>query len=92
MLKKPPDHMLKPRLRQLFRVSLTGRKRILVRRRKAIATPAAFFSDNNFYTTAANRIARHLYKNAVSCEDVAALCRLNSPAAIRSEERKAAYA
>lgn len=43
----------------------------------SIDTPAAFFSDNTFYTTAANRIARHLYKNAVSCEDVAALCRLN---------------
>lgn len=58
----------------------------------SIDTPAAFFSDNNFYTTAANRIARHLYKNAVSCEDVVALCRLNSPAAIRSGERKTAYA
>lgn len=47
----------------------------------SIDTPAAFFSDNNFYTTAANRIARHMYKNAVSCEDVAALCRLNPRAA-----------
>ena len=44
----------------------------------SIDTPAAFFSNNNFYTTAANRIARHLYKNAVSCEDVATLCRLNA--------------
>lgn len=43
----------------------------------SIDTPAAFFSDNNFYTTAANRIARHLYTNAVSCEDVATLCKLN---------------
>lgn len=43
----------------------------------SIDTPAAFFSNNNFYTTAANRIARHLFTNAISCGDVAALCRLN---------------
>jgi len=46
----------------------------------SIDTPAAFFSDNNFYTTAANRIARHLYTNAVSCEDVAMLCNLKENA------------
>ena len=51
----------------------------------SIDTPAAFFSDNNFYTTAANRIARHLYKNAVTCEDVAALCRMNG------QKKEAAY-
>ena len=39
--------------------------------------PPAFFSDNNFYTTAANRISRHLYQNAVTCEDVVALCKQN---------------
>ena len=55
----------------------------------SIDTPAAFFSDNNFYTTAANRIARYLYKNAVSCEDVAALCRMNASAA--NAEREEAH-
>lgn len=55
----------------------------------SVDTPAAFFSDNNFYTTAANRIARHMYKNAVSCEDVAALCRLNGRDT--SRERMCAY-
>ena len=55
----------------------------------SIDTPAAFFSDNNFYTTAANRIARHLYTNAVTCEDVAELCRLNSIA--QKPESEAVY-
>lgn len=55
----------------------------------SIDTPAAFFSDNNFYTTAANRIARHMYTNAVSCEDVAALCRMNQTA--EKPERAAVY-
>ena len=40
-------------------------------------TPHAFFSDNNFYTTAASRISRHMYKNAVLCEDVVELCEKN---------------
>lgn len=44
-------------------------------------TPRNFFSDNNFYTTAANRISRHLYDGAVTCESVVALCRENRPGA-----------
>ncbi|MBQ7595369.1 MAG: ATP-binding cassette domain-containing protein [Clostridia bacterium] len=40
-------------------------------------TPDNFFSGNNFYTTAASRISRHMFKNTVTAEDVAALCRLN---------------
>lgn len=40
-------------------------------------TPAAFFSENSFYTTAANRISRGHFKNAVLCEQVAELCRKN---------------
>lgn len=40
-------------------------------------TPANFFSENNYYTTAANRISRGYYKNAVLCQDVVALCRAN---------------
>lgn len=41
-------------------------------------TPENFFSENNFYTTAANRIARQLYRGAVTCEEVVAMCRLNA--------------
>ncbi len=33
-------------------------------------TPRRFFAENSFYTTAANRIARTLWKNAVSCAEV----------------------
>ena len=40
-------------------------------------TPDVFFSDNNFYTTAASRISRHMFKNTVTAEDVAELCRKN---------------
>ena len=39
--------------------------------------PRAFFSQNNFYTTAANRIARSLYPTAVTCAEVVELCRQN---------------
>lgn len=37
-------------------------------------TPKRFFSENSFYTTAANRMSRSLYKNAVTNEDVINLC------------------
>lgn len=33
-------------------------------------TPAAFFSENYFYTTAASRISRGVYDLAVTCDDV----------------------
>lgn len=36
--------------------------------------PRAFFSGNSFYTTAANRMARHLLPNAVTAEDVITAC------------------
>lgn len=39
--------------------------------------PSEFFGENNFYTTAANRISRHLYKGAVTCNQVVELCRIN---------------
>lgn len=39
--------------------------------------PKAFFSGNRFYTTAANRMARHLFAGAVTNEEVIALCRQN---------------
>lgn len=38
---------------------------------------AAFFCNNFFYTTAANRMARRLFENCVTDKDVIALCRTN---------------
>lgn len=32
--------------------------------------PERFFAENNFYTTAANRLARSFWKNAVTCKQV----------------------
>ena len=40
-------------------------------------TPNRFFSQNSFYTTAANRMSRHLFSNAITTEDVIELCRKN---------------
>ncbi len=40
-------------------------------------TPNRFFSGNSFYTTAANRMSRHLFENAVTVRDVVTLCRKN---------------
>ncbi|WP_317854076.1 ECF transporter S component [Chakrabartyella piscis] len=37
-------------------------------------TPQGFFSGNGFYTTAANRMSRHLLSNAVTAEDVIVSC------------------
>ena len=53
---------------------------ILIRFRSCIlytSTPEDFFCSNNYYTTAANRISRQQYDNAVTCEDVIELCRQN---------------
>ncbi|KOS60700.1 ATP-binding cassette domain-containing protein [Lysinibacillus agricola] len=36
--------------------------------------PRAFYSGNNFYTTAAHRISRDILSNAITCEDVVTLC------------------
>lgn len=40
--------------------------------------PRRFFSENSFYTTAVSRMTRGWYDNAVTVEDAAELCRLNS--------------
>ncbi len=40
-------------------------------------TPNRFFSGNSFYTTAANRMSRHLFENTITNEDVIALCQKN---------------
>lgn len=47
--------------------------------------PERFFCGNNYYTTAANRISRRQYDNAITCEDVIALCRKNGRKQIGSE-------
>lgn len=43
----------------------------------SLDTPEEFFCNNNYYTTAANRISRQRYENAVTCEEVIELCRQN---------------
>ena len=43
-------------------------------------TPRRFFGNNSFYTTAANRMSRHVYSMAVTAEDVVELCRQNQEA------------
>ena len=40
--------------------------------------PENFFSENHFYTTAASRISRDIFKQAVTCRAVSELCRANS--------------
>ena len=45
-------------------------------------TPRRFFGANSFYTTAANRMSRHVFRNAVTAEDVIALCRQNKEAKV----------
>lgn len=40
-------------------------------------TPNNFFAQNSFYTTAANRMSRHIFKNAITNEDVISLCQQN---------------
>ena len=38
-------------------------------------TPLRFFANNSFYTTAANRMSRHLFRGAIVDEDVIARCK-----------------
>ncbi len=45
-------------------------------------TPRRFFGNNSFYTTAANRMSRHVFSMAVTAEDVVSLCRQNREAAL----------
>ena len=40
-------------------------------------TPRRFFGANSFYTTAANRMSRHVFRNAVTAEDVILLYKKN---------------
>ena len=43
-------------------------------------TPASFFGGNSFYTTAANRMSRAIFQNAVTVDDVVALYQKNREA------------
>ena len=43
-------------------------------------TPRRVFGNNSFYTTAANRMSRHVFSMAVTAEDVVALCKQNREA------------
>lgn len=43
----------------------------------AADAPSVFFSENHFYTTAAHRITKGHYDNAILCEDVIRLCQQN---------------
>lgn len=36
-----------------------------------------FFRENHFYTTAANRMARHIFPHVITCEDVIHSCKSN---------------
>ncbi len=38
-----------------------------------VDTPRRFFGANSFYTTAANRMSRSVFRNAVTAEDVVQL-------------------
>ncbi|MBR3716248.1 MAG: energy-coupling factor ABC transporter ATP-binding protein [Clostridia bacterium] len=50
----------------------------------SVGTPREFFSENNFYTTAASRMSKGYFDNAVTVEDIAELCRINGE---REKER-----
>ena len=49
----------------------------------SVDTPEEFFCNNNYYMTAANRISRQQYENAITCEEVIELCRQNGRKSIR---------
>lgn len=49
----------------------------------AVGEPYEFFCENSFYTTAANRISRGHFKNALLCEQVAELCLKNGKRAVK---------
>ena len=41
------------------------------------ANPREFFMNNNFYTTCANRMSKHIFKNAITDDEVISLCNKN---------------
>ncbi|MEI3611571.1 ABC transporter ATP-binding protein [Pseudogracilibacillus sp. SO30301A] len=40
-------------------------------------SPVEFFSSNNYYTTAASRMSRHLYANTITYKDIISICKQN---------------
>ena len=36
-----------------------------------------FLKNNNFYTTFGNKMSRHLFDHAITCEDAVKLCKMN---------------
>ena len=42
----------------------------------SVDTPREFFSENNFYTTAVNRITRGYFKSCITLDDAVQLCRI----------------
>ena len=45
-------------------------------------TPRNFFGGNSFYTTAASRMSRHIFQNAVTVEDIVELYKKNKGEAL----------
>ena len=54
----------------------------------SVDKPEEFFCNNNYYTTAANRISRQQYENAITCDEVIALCRKNGRKKNEGEDYK----
>ena len=52
----------------------------------SVDTVNNFFTQNSFYTTAANRISRDYFENAVLCDDVVKLCLINGKKAVTNNE------
>lgn len=48
--------------------------------------PRTFFSGNSFYTTAANRMSRHIFENAVNVDDIVELVRENLRRGLSSQD------
>ena len=43
----------------------------------SISETKKFLRNNNFYTTFGNKMSRHLFDDAITCEDVVKLCKMN---------------
>ena len=57
----------------------------------SLDVPEEFFCNNNYYTTAANRISRKAFDNTITCEEVIALCRQNgkkTDTSVEMQERR----
>lgn len=51
----------------------------------SIDEPDLFFSENSFYTTAANRMTRQLYHNIVTLQDAVKICSINGEKTVSRE-------